>query len=190
MPCLQIIVVSTRQGRKGPAVASWFEQQARAHGAFEVELVDLATVALPLFDEPDHPRLRKYQHAHTRAWSETIARGDAYVFVTPEYNFGTPPSLVNALDYLAREWEYKPASFVSYGGISGGLRGVQATKLLLTSLKVVPLVEAVAIPMFTSRLDASGAFTSDEKLDASAKAMLSELARWEQALRVLRAPQA
>jgi len=190
MPCLQIIVVSTRQGRKGPAVASWFEQQARAHGAFEVELVDLATVALPLFDEPEHPRLRKYQHAHTRAWSETIARGDAYVFVTPEYNFGTPPSLVNALDYLAREWEYKPASFVSYGGISGGLRGVQATKLLLTSLKVVPLVEAVAIPMFTSRLDASGAFTSDEKLDASAKAMLSELARWEQALRVLRAPQA
>jgi hypothetical protein len=67
---------------------------------------------------------------------------------------------------------------------------VQATKLLLTTLKVVPLVEAVAIPMFTTRLDAAGAFTSDEKLDASAKAMLSELARWEQALRVLRAPQA
>lgn len=190
MPHLQIVIVSTRQNRKGPAVATWFEQQARASGAFDVEVVDLAEVALPLFDEPEHPRLRKYQHAHTRAWSEVVSRADAYVFVTPEYNFSPPPSLINALDYFVHEWAYKPAAFVSYGGISGGLRGVQASKLLLTSLKMVPIVEAVAIPMFTSRLDADGVFTSDATLDAAARTMLSELARWESALRVLRAPQA
>ena len=100
MACLQIIIASTREGRKGPVVATWFEQQARAHGGFDVEVVDLASVGLPLFDEPEHPRLRKYKHAHTRAWSATVARGDAYVLVTPEYNHSPPPGLINAFDYL------------------------------------------------------------------------------------------
>lgn len=189
MPRLQIVIVSTRQGRKGPAVATWLEQQARAHSAFDVEVVDLAALALPLMDEPEHPRLAKYQHAHTRAWSEIVTRGDAFVFVTPEYNFSTPPSLSNALDYLFNEWAYKPAAFVSYGGISGGLRGVQATKLTFSALKLVPMVEAVTMPMFSTRVDANGVFTSDDKLDASARSMLTELARWESALRVLRIPQ-
>ena len=104
MPRLQIVIVSTRQGRKGPAVAAWFEQQARAHGAFDVEVVDLATVALPLMDEPEHPRLGKYQHAHTLAWSEIVTRGDAYVFVTPEYNRSIPGGLKNAIDWASRPY--------------------------------------------------------------------------------------
>src|SRR5512132_3801445 len=106
---LQILVASTRKGRMGDRVGHWFEEVARKHGAFEVELLDLAEIDLPLLDEPMHPRLRQYQHAHTRAWSETIVRGDAYAFVTPEYNYGAPPSLLNALDYLVLEWGYKPA---------------------------------------------------------------------------------
>ena len=188
MPLLQIITVSTRPSRKGPAVAAWFSSVARAHGEFEVEDVDLAAVNLPVFDEPEHPRFGKYQHEHTRRWSDIVSRGDAFVFVTPEYNFATPPSLVNALDYLFKEWAYKPAAFVSYGGISGGLRAVQMTKPILTALNMMPIVPAVTLPMFSSRLDASGVFTSEESLDTSARTVLSELARWEAALRTLRAP--
>lgn len=187
---LQIIVVSTRPGRKGPAVAAWFEQRARAHGAFEVEVVDLADVGLPVFDEPEHPRLRKYQHAHTKAWSAIVERGDAYVFVTPEYNFAMPVSLLNALTYLLQEWARKPAAFVSYGGVSGGLRGVQMTKQVLTTLDVMPISAAVTIPMVGTRVGADGTFSADERLDASATAMLSELARWAEALAGMRAPRA
>ena len=95
---LQIVIVSTRQGRKGEAVAKWFETRARAHGAFDIELVDLAEVNLPLFDEPEHPRPRKYQHDHTKRWSERVARADAFVFVTPEYNFGPSAVLKNAIE--------------------------------------------------------------------------------------------
>ena len=169
---------------------TWFATVARSLSLFEVEEVDLVKVGLPLFDEPEHPRLRRYQHAHTKAWSEIVGRGDAFVFVTPEYNFATPPSLSNALDYLFHEWAYKPAGFVSYGGISGGLRGVQMTKQILTSLNVMPIVPAVVLPMFASRLDAEGTFRSEETLDNSARAVLTELARWEEALRPLRAPKA
>jgi len=188
MPTLQIITVSTRPGRKGPAVAAWFSAVARAHGAFTVEDVDLADLQLPVFDEPEHPRLGRYQHEHTRRWSGIVSRGDAFVFVTPEYNFATPPSLVNALTFLFNEWAYKPAGFVSYGGVSGGLRGVQMTKQILTSLSVTPMVPAVVLPMFSSRIDASGSFVSEESLDKSARTLLAELARWESALRSLRAP--
>jgi NAD(P)H-dependent FMN reductase len=143
MPRLQIFIVSTRPARKGTVVAGWFEQQARHHGKFDVEMVDLAQVNLPMMDEPEHPRLRKYQHEHTRAWSARVEQADAFVFVTPEYNFSTPPSLVNALDYLVVEWAYKPVGFVSYGGVSAGLRSVQMTKLLVTALKMMPMAEAV-----------------------------------------------
>jgi NAD(P)H-dependent FMN reductase len=187
MPHLQIVIASTRPARKGPAIAAWFERVARSHGKFEVELVDLATVNLPMMDEPEHPRLKKYQHEHTRAWSARVAKADAFVFVTPEYNFSTPPALVNALDYLVQEWAYKPVGYVSYGGVSGGLRSVQMNKQVVTALKMMPLPEAVTLPFFTNLFDESGAFAPGEVQEKAAKVMLDELARWAGALAPLRA---
>ena len=183
---LQVVTVSTRPGRKGPAVAAWFLDAARRHGAFGVQATDLGELGLPLFDEPEHPRLKKYQHAHTRAWSARVEAADAFVFVTPEYNYSAPPSLVNALDYLVQEWAYKPAAFVSYGGVSGGLRAVQSAKLLLTSLKLMPIPEAVAVPLFTQHLGEDGAFRPPEAAEKAAAAMLGELHRWATALKALR----
>ena len=57
-----------------------------------------------------------------------MSRADAYVFVTPEYNYSAPPSLVNALDFVYKEWNEKPCGFVGYGGVSGGLRAGQSDK--------------------------------------------------------------
>jgi NAD(P)H-dependent FMN reductase len=186
-PRLQVVVASTRPGRQGAAVGAWMQGVARAHGGFEVELVDLAAVGLPLFDEPRHPRLRQYEHAHTRAWSAVVGRADAFVFVTPEYNHGPPPSLLNALDFLVHEWAYKPAGFVSYGGVSAGLRGVQATKGVASALKMVPLPEGVAIPFFTRFVDGeTGEFRPGEVQAQAAAVMLDEMLRWAGALRTLR----
>jgi NAD(P)H-dependent FMN reductase len=187
MPVLSIIVGSTREGRAGAAIASWFLEVARKHGGFQVELIDLKEMNLPLLDEPNHPRLRKYEHDHTHAWSAKVARSDAFVFVTPEYNHGPPPALLNALDYVYMEWNYKPAAFVSYGGVSGGTRSVQMTKLILNTLKVVPLVEAIALPHLSRQLDpATGAFPGGENYDQQARTMLDELLRWTSALKSLR----
>lgn len=187
MPLLQIVTVSTRPGRVGPKIADWFAGLARTDANFDVESVDLAAVALPLFDEPKHPRLRQYAHEHTRAWSATVARADAFAFVMPEYNHMPAPSLVNALDYLVHEWQYKPAGFVSYGGVAAGTRAVQALKPMLAGLKVVPMVEAVNIPFFDRHVRKDdGAFAPEPTLDDAARLMLKELRRWADALRVLR----
>lgn len=183
---LQVIVVSTREGRQGPGVGQWFYEQAKAHGDFDVELVDLAEVDLPLFDEAKHPRMQDYRNEHTKRWAEIVGRSDAYVFVTPEYNYGAPPSLINALDYLSNEWAYKAAGFVSYGGVSAGTRGVEMAKQILTTLSVMPIPKAVALPFFMKGFDESGRFVPGEVQDKSASEMLTELGRWASALKVLR----
>lgn len=189
MLTLQVILASTRQGRQGPAVGEWMLEQARSHGQFKVELVDLAQVNLPLFDEPRHPRFAHYEHEHTKAWSDTISRADAFVVVTPEYDFGPPASLVNALQYLVVEWAYKPMGFASYGGVSGGTRGVQASKQICTTLKMMPMFEAVAIPFFAQHIHATtGVFDPGEVQAKAAITMLDELLKWAQALAPLRVP--
>src|ERR1700743_1318954 len=101
---LQTLITSTRPGRMGPLIADWFVGAARAHGNFDVDVVDLAKVSLPLYDEPHHPMRRQYEHAHTKAWSASVTTADAFVFVMPEYNFSPPPAFANALDYLFWEW--------------------------------------------------------------------------------------
>src|SRR5690606_2827816 len=89
---LQTLIASTRPGRIGPHIAEWFHGVAVAHGGFDASLVDLASFALPVYDEPRHPRLRQYEHEHTRAWARSVEAADAYVFVTPEYNYGPTPA--------------------------------------------------------------------------------------------------
>lgn len=184
---LRVVITSTRDQRAGLAVADWFLLRARAHGGFDVGMIDLKDVALPMLDEPNHPMRRQYQHEHTKAWSEMIAAADAFVFVVPEYNYGMPPALLNALDYLYHEWNYKAAGFVSYGGASGGLRSVQMAKPVLTTLKMMPIPEGVSLPFFMKMIGEGGALTPGEHAEKAAALMLDELARWTGALRVLRA---
>lgn len=186
MPKLIVLVASTRPGRIGSTIGKWFNEYARTHGGFDVEFVELADQNLPVFDEPQHPAAQQYEHEHTKAWSKKVAEADAFVFVTPEYNFSTPPSLLNALTYLVREWAYKPVGFVSYGGISGGIRGVQMTKQILTTFKMFPIYEAVVLPNVSGFLNDEGQFVAQEIHETSAKAMLDELVRVEGALSTLR----
>jgi NAD(P)H-dependent FMN reductase len=91
-PKLHIIISSTREQRAATSVASWFVEQAKQHGKFDVHAVDLKEVKLPLLDEPHHPMQRRYQYEHTKAWSKSVESADAFVFVVPEYNYGMPPA--------------------------------------------------------------------------------------------------
>jgi NAD(P)H-dependent FMN reductase len=184
---LNIIIASTRPGRKGPVLGRWIREVADADEHIDANLIDLADFALPVYDEPHHPMLRTYEHAHTQRWAASVASADAYVLVTPEYNYSAPPSLINALTYVYWEWNYKPAGFVSYGGLSGGMRAVQSVKPLLTTLKIMPIPEAVVAPLFTQSIGADGAFRPSEVQLGAAKQMLAELRRWADALAPLRA---
>ena len=185
MPKLTIIIASVRDGRAGEKIAHWFIDRTTQHGKFDVQVADLKELNLPILNEPHNPRLKKYVHDSTKRWSAIVDGSDAFVFVTPEYNYSTPPALVNALDTVYHEWSYKPVGFVTYGGISGGLRAMQMTRTMVTSFKMMPMVEAVTIPFFTQLIQ-DGVFTSNETHEKAVPLMLDELLRWSEALKTLR----
>lgn len=181
MPKLLIVIASTRPGRVGLPVGEWFAERAAAHGKFDLRVVDLKELDLPFMDEPKHPRLQQYEHQHTKDWSAIVAAADAVVFVTPEYNHGYTAPLKNAIDYLNREWQHKPAGIVSYGGVAAGTRAAQQLKQVLVVLGLVPIPTGVMIPFVAKHLGADGAFASTDLIDQSADELLDELLVVQQA---------
>ncbi|MFT4294824.1 MAG: NADPH-dependent FMN reductase [Micropruina sp.] len=178
-PTLQVIVASTRPRRVGRMVADYIVERFADHGGFEIEVVDLAEVALPLLDEPNHPRLGRYEHEHTKAWSATISRGDAYLIVMPEYNHSFNAALKNALDYLNAEWQGKTVAVASYGGVSGGTRAAAAITEVLVTLGMIVSNVGIAIPMVQSHI-ADGRFAGYPQVEQaieSTHAALLELTR-------------
>lgn len=184
-PVLLIIIGSTRPGRIGKPIGDWFEQQALEHGGFDVRVGDLAEINLPFLDEPNHPARREYTKPHTFAWSEMVDAADAYVLVLPEYNHSFTAPIKNAIDFVSKEWAYKPVGIVSYGGISGGLRAVQAIKPVLMALRMSVINEAVVIHG-AGNLVHDGDFTANEAMEHASKSILNELARLAPVLQQLR----
>lgn len=146
--------------------------------------LNIADLGLPFLDEPEHPSTGSYRHAHTQRWSAMAGAADGFVFVTPEYNYGMPATLKNALDYLGPEWAWKPVGFVSYGHTSAGTRAVQHAKQVVTTLRLVPLGATVAIRIADTVRD--GRVRPSSALDGAAVGVLDELVRVAQALRPLR----
>jgi NAD(P)H-dependent FMN reductase len=133
MPARQriaVIIGSTRPTRICAGIAGWARAALAAGSELSYELLDLAEVDLPFLDEPLKAALHQYEHEHTRAWSRLIAGYDGFLFVFPQYNWGYPGVLKNALDYLYDEWHGKPASFVTYGTRGGSKAAVAFAEVL------------------------------------------------------------
>ncbi|MDP3208436.1 MAG: NAD(P)H-dependent oxidoreductase [Rhodoglobus sp.] len=185
MTNLMIIVGSVRPGRAGLPVAEWVRETASRHQGFEIDFVDLKELALPFMDEPQHPAKRSYTHDHTLQWSARVDATDAVILVSPEYNHSYSPALKNALDYLAQEWKHKPVGLVSYGGVSGGTRGVAALDPVLTTVGLVKTSHSVEIDYVGKHIE-DGVFTPSEKHEALLSRQLDDLAELAQALAPLR----
>jgi NAD(P)H-dependent FMN reductase len=186
-PVLEVIIGSTRPGRAGLPVARWIAEYAAKTGEFEVEIVDLAEIDLPMLDEPNHPAAQQYTKGYTKDFSAIISRADAFVLVLPEYNHGYPAPVKNALDFLVHEWAHKPIGLVSYGGVAGGVRAVHALKPTLAFLKMIPVSDGVIIPFVSTFIEGSDddrRFVPNEVMESSADAMLAAVSSWIPAARV------
>jgi NAD(P)H-dependent FMN reductase len=125
-----VVIGSTRPSRICPGIAKWFRSAVQEGSPLRYELVDLAEVNLPFLDEPLMAALEHYEHDHTRAWSRTVRSFDAFVFVFPQYNWGYPAPLKNALDFLFVEWRDKPVSYLTYGTRGGRKAAVQFREIV------------------------------------------------------------
>ncbi len=176
MTTLKIVIASTRPGRLGAPIGRWLAEQARRQGAFDrVEVLDLAAVDLPLFDEPHHPRTGQYLHPHTKAWSAAVDEADALIFLSPEYNGFPPATLINAVDYLHAEWTGTPLGVLTYGAGGGGARARAQLELLGGYLKMPVAESNFGLPNVFGQV-ADGVFAPADGNDESAGRLVAELA--------------
>ncbi|MFG1886383.1 NADPH-dependent FMN reductase [Micromonospora sp. NPDC049051] len=176
---LAVIVGSTRQGRFGPVVAEWFVDQARRHDGFEIDVVDLTEVDLP----PSLGGFGAPRPAAVEALAPRLAAADAFVVVTPEYNHSYPASVKIAIDWYRDEWRAKPVGFVSYGGVSGGLRAVEHLRLVFAELHATTVRDTVSFHSCWERFDESGTPVEPQGCNNAAKTVLDQLGWWGWALR-------
>ncbi|HEY1175632.1 MAG TPA: NAD(P)H-dependent oxidoreductase [Phytomonospora sp.] len=183
---IAVLVGSNRDGRFAPVVTSWLTRHLDARADMAYDVIDLVETPLPVvfpaFGEPPRPGTEEL----LSKVSPRLADADAFVIVTPEYNHSFPASLKNAVDWHNTEWHGKPVGFVSYGGVSGGLRAVEGLRLVLAELNAVTIRETVSFAGAWQRFDGEGNCV-DEAADGAASSLLDQLAWWGWALREARA---
>jgi len=159
-PKIGIIVGSNRPTRICLTVAEWVQKEM-SNDSIDLELIDLATIGLPFLDEPEIPAHHAYQKDHTKAWSELISGYDGFVLVFPQYNWGYPAVLKNALDYLYDEWAGKPVSIMCYGG-HGGFQATLAAKLVTQGLRMYNMATNPPLDIDDEMFDEHGQFKDIE----------------------------
>ena len=174
---LAIIIGSVRKGRFGSTVATWFADQARQHGGYTVDVIDLLGLNFPddMSTSPD-----------VEDFATRIDTADAVVIVTPEYNHSFPGPLKTAIDSIKQPWKGKPVGFVAYGGMSGGLRAVEALRVVLAEIHATTVRDTVSFHAASSRFNEAGEPIDAEGTAAAATVLLDSLEWWGHALRTAR----
>jgi NAD(P)H-dependent FMN reductase len=180
-----VILASTRQGRRGEGYAKWIQEILGRRAGVALELLDLREHRLPAYEHAEMPPAieQKYADGGARLWSEKIHALDGYVIVTPEYNHGYPAPLKSLIDSVGAEWHAKPVAFVSYGGISGGLRAVEQLRQVFAELHTVTIRDAVSFAGAWEQFDEAGKLLQPDRHRHSMATLLARLHWWAVALR-------
>lgn len=173
---LALIYGSTREGRFCDKVAAWAGAQIAQRNEFSLDVIDPAALALP-------SRHQREDNADLIRLRQRIEQAEAFVIVTPEYNHGYPAALKFLIDSVYEPWQAKPVAFVSYGGISGGLRAVEQLRLVFAELHAVTIRDSVSFPNAWEHFDPAGQVLEPDRARKTMATLLARLAWWAVALR-------
>jgi NAD(P)H-dependent FMN reductase len=190
MTIISVIVGSTREGRFSEKPARWILQHLTKRDRIQARLLDLRDFPMPFFDRaatPAMPGRPAYEHEVVHRWTTAISQSDGFIFVTPEYNYGTSAVLKNAIDWVYPEWHRKPAAFVGYGSAMGA-RAVQQLRETMIEIQVAPIRSSVHIPVSTLLAHYQGGDVEAglADLEVRATAMIEDLLWWTAALKAAR----
>jgi NAD(P)H-dependent FMN reductase len=191
MTVISVIIGSTREGRYSEKPAKWILQHLKRRESVDARLLDLRAFPMPFFDQPATPAMpgrAPYTNEVVQRWTAAIAQSDGFVFVTPEYNYGTSAVLKNAIDWVYPEWNRKAAAFVSYGSAMGA-RAVQQLRESAIEVQLAPIRSSVHIPVATLWAHYTGGDVDAglAELETPAAAMIQDLLWWTAALKTARA---
>ncbi|MCU4377672.1 NADPH-dependent FMN reductase [Acinetobacter haemolyticus] len=178
---IYIIVGSVREGRTAIKVANWVQQATSelALNNIQTEIVDLKEWDLPIFAGAHPPASGIYDQPKQQAWADKIATADAFILISPEYNHGYSPALKNALDYLGKEWQGKPAAYIGYGSTNGS-RSIDQIRQVGTQLGLIDSNATLEIrDIFKRNKDEN--FEANEFEVKGLKAMLEKLEKYRSA---------
>jgi NAD(P)H-dependent FMN reductase len=189
MTVISVIVGSTRQSRFSEKPAQWIFQHLKKRDV-DARLLDLRDFPMPFFDHavpPAMPGRLAYENEVVKKWTAAIEASDGFIFVAPEYNYGPPAVLKNAIDWVYPEWNRKAAAFVSFGSL-GGARSVQQLRETAIELQLAPIHSSVHIPVATLWAHFQGGDVDKglAELETPAKVMLDDLLWWTTALKTAR----
>ncbi len=176
---LAVIYGSNRTERLCDKVGAWTLSRVADHGRFEAELIDPIAITWP-------DRMGDGTHHSLNALRRRIDHAEAFLVITPEYNHGYPAALKLLIDSAHEEWRRKPVAFVSYGGVSGGLRAVEQLRLVFAELQVVGIREGVSIVNAWERFDKRGRLSEPLSENQALAHALDQLAWWSAALTAAR----
>ena len=190
MNTISVIVGSTRQGRFSEKPAHWILQHLQKRDGTEARLLDLRDFPMPFFDQPLTPAMpgrAAYENEVVKRWTAEIAASDGFIFVTPEYNYGTSAVLKNAIDWVCPEWNRKAAAFMSYGSAMGA-RSVQQLRETMIEIQIAPVRSSVHIPVATLWAHYQGGDVDKglAELEKQAQTMIDDLLWWTTALKAAR----
>jgi NAD(P)H-dependent FMN reductase len=179
---IAIIIGSNREGRYAPTIAKWFVNEVRKHDGLMLDIIDLAEISLPAI-------LPLKNDSATAAYAERIGAADAFVMITPEYNHSYPASLKQAIDLANAEWHAKPVAFVSYGGMSGGIRAVEHLRTVISEVHGMTIRNTISLHNVWRQFDSNGNLIDPSGGTKAADALVVQLIWWARALRNARIDQ-
>ncbi len=190
MTVISVIMGSIREGRFSEKPARWILQHLKKRDGVDARLLDLRDFPMPFFDQPvppSTPGKQPYADENVKKWTAAIAESDGFVFVTPEYNYGAPAVLKNAIDWVYPEWNRKAAGFVSYGSAMGA-RSVQQLRETAIELQLAPVRSSVHIPVPTLWAHYKGGDVDAglAELEKPAAKLIDDLLWWTAALKTAR----
>ena len=163
---LGLIYGSVREGRFCDKVAGWAAGEIGRDGRFAATIID-----------PRDLDAKRTEIGHH------LDEADAFVIVTPEYNHGYPGALKSLIDTYGRQWQIKPLAFVSYGGVSGGLRAIEQLRLVFAELHTVGIRDTVSFANPWNSFDDNGGLTDPANAQRAMKTLLGRLHWWAVTLR-------
>jgi NAD(P)H-dependent FMN reductase len=176
---LAVIIGSAREGRSGAVIAAWFLDEVESFGMFDLDVVDLAQIELPMsLTQSPQPELA----AVLTEVGDRLASADAFIVITPEYNHSFTAPMKNLIDWHRTEWQAKPVGFVSYGGLSGGLRAVEQLRQVFAELHATTIRDTVSFHAVWEQFGPDGRLRTPDAA-VPAKLLLEKLVWWATALR-------
>jgi len=165
---IPVILGTARKGRLSEHAAKFVFEIVKKRAGVETQFVDVKDFGLSATDNTE-------TSAKAKKFGGLVARADALLIVSPEYNHGYPGELKLALDQAYKQYARKPVAIcgVSGGGL-GGARMVEQLRQVVIELSMVPVRGAVYFSKVNELFDASGNI-ADASYEAKVNKLLEEL---------------